>query len=413
MNEIKDTAVPNEWELPVEEIIKEATNQMTYDNSNKKTRKTTMIIDVNNEEEAPARVLLLAVKSNVASDSGYVTMYVGASNIQPLEFDVSHFGYVQNVKDVFKVYEVFVPHLDDMTYVVEVTPCYGRAEVFISKNFKKLTKGHYITKANHMTNGRVYAVLDNPVKEHKKYIVAVKSLNNATDEYKDFEVTEFTIEIKKYPGEIAKESYIEKYYVPKESEIEWKIAENGKEIELSWPPVYNHDGTEQLPKDQVVYDVFMTYDTSAGIDSPCSLQYDFDPINDELITSTSYTLDIDDDLEEVTDHESVYFNVVAYVVEVVSNDEMSEYPIVYHPLKMNSENIEYFSDWSNGFIWVIAFVIIAILVVVIVFFYTKYRKVQKKLNFEVREVRNASDFGQEMKERKVYNQFGREEEGNE
>jgi hypothetical protein len=47
MNEVQDTAAPNTWELPVEEIIKEATNQMTYDNSNKKTRKTTLIIDVN------------------------------------------------------------------------------------------------------------------------------------------------------------------------------------------------------------------------------------------------------------------------------------------------------------------------------------------------------------------------------
>lgn len=391
--------------------MKEADNQMSYDSTNKTGRKTTMIIDVNNQEGAPDKVLLLAVKPNVEAgfDSLYIDMYVGASSIQPLEFDVSHFGYVQNAKDVFKIFEVYVPHLENLTYVVELIPCYGRAEVFISKNFKRLINGDYLVKANHMTNGRIYAVLENPKQEEKKYLVAVKSLNNATDEYKDYELTEFTIEIKKYPGEVAKETYIEKYYVPKESEIEWKVSEEGDEIELSWPPVYNHDGTEQLAEDLVVYEVYMTYDSSAGIDSPCSLQYDFDPINDDMIVGNKYSIDIEDDLDEAIDHESVYFNIVAYVLEGNEDDGYTEYPIVYHPLKMNSENIKHLSGGSHRFLWLLIILIITVLALLIAFFYTKYRKVQAKLNFEVREVRYAADFGQELRETKVYGRSSQQE----
>lgn len=336
-------------------------------------------------------------------------MYVGSSSIQPLEFDVSHFGYVQNTKDVFKIFEVYVPHQENITYVVELIPCYGRAEIFISKNFNRLVNGDYIVRANHMTNGRIYAVLENPKKEEKKYLVAVKSMNNATDEYKDLELTEFTIEIKKYPGEVAKETYIEKYYVPKESEIEWKVSEEGDEIEFSWPPVYNHDGTEQLAEDQVVYEIYMTYDSSAGIDSPCSLQYDFDPINDDMIVGTKYSIEIEDELDEAMDHESVYFNVVAYVLEGSDEDGYTEYPIVYHPLKISSENIKHLGGGSIRLILMLAFLVVVVLALLIAFFYTKYRKVQAKLNFEVREVRYAADFGQELRETKVYNRSNQRE----
>lgn len=399
------------WQLTSEELINTKDNVLTFDNDKHKVLHLSFEVNVSDSDKN--KVLLIAVKSD--SDKPYnstVTLYVAASNVQPLKFDVSHFGYVDNRQDVFKIYEAYVPHLKNETYVVELTPCYGKAEMFISRDFRQLLNNKYEAAASHLTNGRLYALLENKARVTRKFLIAVKSLNNATDEYKDYPMTEFRIEARKYPTSLAKNTYLERFYIPKDGEIEWELLENDYKLKVTWPKIFNTAGTEEIPSGFTSYDVYVSKEGRADLESPCTIAKRFTPVNSEPITDNSYIIDLDKD--EFEDAKNIYINVVGHVNQDEQSGENSfiDYPIAYHPLAINKESFEgAFEDEPSILLWIILIAVIIVLILGIIFFYRRYRKVKSRLDFEVREVRHA-DFGQEMKSTKVYNRFADPESSN-
>ena len=214
----------------------------------RKINKTYVSFDINITDKDPDKVVLIAVKTESDETSNsFVNLYVASSNIQPLKLGVSHFGSVDNKDGVYKIYEAFIPKSQNETYVVELTPWQGRAEMFISRDLSRFNNKQYDSDSTKLTNGRLYAVLRNRWGNIAKYIIAVKSFNNATEEYKSLKTTQFKIEARKYPTVLAKKTYVEKYFIPNEGEIDWKVTDDGKFVNVSWPKIYNIEGSDEIP----------------------------------------------------------------------------------------------------------------------------------------------------------------------
>ena len=165
------------WELTSEEVIRERDHVLTYDND--KHKLTLKQFEVNVEDGDTQKVMLIAVKSTSKTPlNSTIDVYIAASQIQTLDFGRSHYGIVDNRKDVYKIYEAFIPHLENETYVVELTPCYGKAELLISRHFPNLLAGKRTITNSQLVNGRIHSVIENNRKTARKYIIAVKSLNS-------------------------------------------------------------------------------------------------------------------------------------------------------------------------------------------------------------------------------------------
>ena len=344
----------------------------------------------------------MAVKSENEKPLGStVNLYVASNNIQPLKLGVSHFGSVDNKDGIYKIYEAYIPKSQNETYVVELTPCQGKAEMFISKDIRRFNNKQYDSDSTKLTNGRLYAVLKSESESISKYIIVVKSLNNATNEYKSLETTQFKIEARRYPTLLAKKTYVEKYFVPNEGEIDWKVSDDGKYFDISWPRIYNIEGSNELPTAYTNYDIYINKEDRSGLESPCSITQLFTPINEISVDQNSYKIKIDDYVET----EDIYINVIGHVTQDDTQDLSSyiDYPIAYRPLKIHMDNVSY-DDGSDFLFWLITITIILALLILLLFLYRKYRRVKHKLATEVREV-NQIEYGTELKPTKVYNRF--------
>lgn len=223
-----------------------------------------------------------------------------------------------------------------------------------------------------------------------------------------FDYTEYTIEIRKYPTSIAKNQYHAKYIIPKEGEIDWETIEDDK-IKISWPPVYNLEGTEALEEGTTTYDIYMRKDDVLGLDTPCSLESNFEPINSEPLNTNYFIVDTEDPrYEEYGDATDVYINVLAHINQDSQILGSYDYPVTYRPLKIHLNNVAFLEeDPDEGvealFMLGILLTII-ILAICLICICRKYRAVKYKLRNQVREV-GQPEFGQEMKEAKVYNRF--------
>lgn len=139
------------------------------------------------------------------------------------------------------------------------------------------------------------------------------------------------------------------------------------------------------------------------------MQSHFKPINKEPIKGNEYIISMES--QELDEANNVYINVLAHIG---TGDEIAfgEYPMTYHPLKIHMENIEEEEEFGFSSIVIIVVILILVLgIVIIVCLYRMYKRAAYKLKTNVREV-NQAEFGQEMKEAKVYNRFSYAEESN-
>lgn len=136
---------------------------------------------MNRDDNDKEKVILIAVRKNSKEPlNSKVDLNIASSHVQPLVFDRPYYGLVENKKDTFKIYEVLVPHLSTETYVVELMPCYGKAELYIARNFRQILDKKYISMTSQLVNGRLTAVLENNHRRARKYIIAVKGATDPT-----------------------------------------------------------------------------------------------------------------------------------------------------------------------------------------------------------------------------------------
>lgn len=237
--------------------------------------------------------------------------------------------------------------------------------------------------------------------KHSKYIVGVESLNNVTEKFKDFDVTEFTIEAYRYNSKSqASHSSVFGYHIPKEGEITYEY-EGDDMLKITWPPIEKQVADSTVPFEGATYDVYVTTENEYGFASSCSLTSNYSPVNAQPISGNSFTINLDSDKYETGDY--LYITVVAHVPDTENTLFKTDHPVSYHTLQIPNEDFEE-EGFFEEYFWVIVLVVILVLLVALCLVCRKYRKVKQKLTSQVREVRHA-DFGQEMKSTKVYNQF--------
>jgi hypothetical protein len=108
--------------MTVEDIIKNSNYTIKY-SPKIAQKKTYLTFDVETKDSDNNKYVLIAVKSPKKTKIlDLISLYVSQSSIQPLEFGISHFGFVENKKDVYKLYEVYVPNESNSTDLIEVIP---------------------------------------------------------------------------------------------------------------------------------------------------------------------------------------------------------------------------------------------------------------------------------------------------
>jgi hypothetical protein len=225
-------------------------------------------------------------------------------------------------------------------------------------------------------------------------------LNNSTEKFKTFDVTEFTIEVYRYNSKLeASHSSIIGYHVPNNGEIQYEYE--GEDIlKITWPPIEKQVDDATIPVDGATYDVYITTENEYGFTSSCSLTSNYLPVNAQPIKGNSFEINLDSDKYENGDY--LYITVIAHVPDKGNKMFKTDHPVSYHTLQIPNE--EYEEGFFDEYFWIIVAVVILVLAVALCLVCRKYRKVKQKLSSQVREVRHA-DFGQEMKSTKVYNQF--------
>mmetsp|Transcript_42541 Transcript_42541/g.49686 ORF Transcript_42541/g.49686 Transcript_42541/m.49686 type:complete len:780 (+) Transcript_42541:1399-3738(+) len=355
----KESKTPS-WQLSPEEVILNKDHKIVFNGAKSKTF---VSFDLNIAEGGDNQVILIVVKASSRTTLGsIVNLYVSSSNVQPLKLGVSHFGTVDNLEGVYKIYEVFIPKLTNETYVVELTPCYGKAEMFTARDFNRLKDKDYESKASKLANGRLYAVIKGFRHRATSHIIAVRSLNNATEEYKDYTFTEFQIEARKYSRADASDSYLEKYFIPNEGEIDWKISDDGDMLEITWSRIRDTEGLKEMPTEHTSYDIYISKEDKAGLESPCSITQFYTPVNSVSTSENTFKVS----LENYYDSDDIYINVIGHVTDDSSSELTSymDYPIAYRPLKVHMDNID-LSEGVDMFYLIVGFIIILALLCII------------------------------------------------
>ena len=345
-----------EWQAKFHEVEIDASAKINYTGSTKDKLYTSLYFDKNETERD--KVLLIGVRPLNSSGRSIIDIYVSSSDIQPLGFDMMHSGYVENKRDKFKLYEVLVPHTKDFNYVVEATPCYGQIEMYITKSFAKMLDDRFEAKADHLINGRLTSILENTGSHSRRFTIAIKSTNGQFDEYKEVDFSDFQIEARKYPKDVAHGTYIERYHIPNDGVIEHSFTENYK-ILLEWPRVFDsQDHSKMLPESMVQYRRIVRTDTYPGMDSICYMSiYDNDTVDegydDITQNENSGLINIEDFGEEIT----LYVSVYAYIDEKKNSDNLDEnyYTMAYKPIKIP---IPHMGDDHGLLLWIMLFIAI-------------------------------------------------------
>lgn len=399
-----------EWHLDYNQIASEPDKTIEYNGD--RTGSQFVTLEINNNKTNNDQVLLIAVKpTNAESTGSMMDLYVASSSLQTLELDVEHWGNVQNLTDVFQLYEVFIPHTENETYVVELRQCYGSVSLYVGTDFQKMLKNEYEYKGEKLNNGKIFVLLENESNTTKRFVVSVKNTNNISGNANNYDWANFLILLRKYPKTDAHKQYVEKYIAPHGGRLDWTLVKNNR-LEVTWERTTDTTGTTEVPYENVFYEAMLTTDYFYGFESACwgdgVYYYDTSKFVDYDIHENSVQIK----LNKMKSKDTLYFGVQAAVMQEAENNTsyVSYYKVPYQTIKIPLRNI--IQKKPSILFWIILGLIILLLVSCIIFFFRKYKKTKKRLDFEVREVRNG-DFGQELQSTdniKKYNRFTQDAE---
>jgi len=259
---------------------------------------------------------------------------------------------------------------------IEVIPCLGEVEFFVSKTIANINDRKYDLKKSEISKGRLFGALERPA---GIYYISVRSvgIDNVT-EYGQYTIRAFSTDT-------SSAANLEDFLLGSYGNIQMEYSNN--KVTLSWRPPYIRGAFTPLKK--VTYSVYMSSGNEENMNTICGIKYGNAEkiLTDILVTSAEYGLKRKKGVTQYT------FNVLATIHGY--NTTMAYNPITLQVLRDSRPR-------SRVFI-IGAIVAIIILVAIAIYFWRKYKAAMKELHYEMNDVRNLGNIsaGREMSAEKV------------
>ena len=210
--------------------------------------------------------------------------------------------------DDIHIYELSTQHVQRA--YIEVIPCSGEVEFFVTKNLVGLRDRKYDLKKSELSKGRLFGSLESPQGTYYVSVRGVSKLNgNGTIRYS----------IRSILSNESNVANLEDFYLEQYGNILFTL--DGENIKLNWGSIRKResllDQNQFIPK----YAVYMSEDNSTNMHTVCGIKYGKVQKIAENIEETSLTYHINSE----NNHKVLSFNVIAKV-------EKNEQSIAYNPI---------------------------------------------------------------------------------
>jgi hypothetical protein len=281
----------------------------------------------------------------------------------------------QDTYDVFrnsansKKYELNVN--EKGTLEVFVVPCAGRVKMEISSNYTIVNQDLPDVEVMSLVEGKLIGTINNA---YGKYFVTVRAISDDSwaSEVSYQLTSRFTLKGKR-PTTL---------YVPGNNGfIQWE--RKGKEkVKLTWGKLEHEDGTP-VSLLNIEYLIFWTEDSEIPMNTVCGI-YTAAMMDSADLKSVIY----DETSAEISLKfgKKITVNIVGAVPDV--DDSLLKY-IPYYPIEIDMSARPKSGGVGYTVIWIGAAVIFVALVASFVL-YKKYKKVQRRLEYEMTDVRNVA-----------------------
>ena len=183
---------------------------------------------------------------------------------------------------------------------IEVVPCMGEVEFFVTKSLSSITDRKYDIKTTELNKGRLFGILEQP---RGTYYVTVRALGYQATESSKKEGILYTIKTK--ISNETKVADLENYALENYGNIEASL--DGLELTLTWGKIYVRGKNNAIV--EALYSVYVTDDNNTNMHTICGIKIGgADRIANE-ISSNSFTYS----LHEKSPDKKLYFNVIAVI----------------------------------------------------------------------------------------------------
>lgn len=374
------------WQIEYSDVISNPDYKIDYSG----VRSDVLSIDFDFEDSSGNRQILYIVVISTSSSLSSMDLIVSSSNYQTLSLGTEKWGNVKNVKDAMQLYTITVPTHYHHTYFLEVVPCYGEVDVTVYNSVKDLKSGLYQEKGTKLPSGKTYAILQNESENSKSFLVSVQSKNNMTDGTIQYEWSRFKIMYRRYTKEQATNEFAEKYFVPNNGLLDWRIK--NRILHVWWPRIIDDTGVNEVHHERVFYEVKIDYEPWEGFTQSCWNEVVNNFGDERLISYNAHNNYIDIDIEKIDPSKHKVYISVRAAIEEVSQDVsfyQTYYRVPYEAIKVTIKSSQY--RQTPTFVWVVIVVALGLLSAGIIFYYVKYRTTKQKLDEEVKEIIREAD----------------------
>jgi hypothetical protein len=293
-----------------------------------------------------------------SSSAQIATLKVGNIDYSLLKGGINSRRYELNVEE-------------EGTLEVYVVPCAGRVKMEISSNYTIINQNLPDVEVVTLVEGKLSGTIN---KAKGKYFVTISTLKNSElFEGTSYQIsTRFTPKGQRRPG---------MYVSGNEGFIEWKRS-GREEVKLDWSPIEKEDGSTTSFSNQVQYIIYWTKEkipmnTACGMYNAVQMGKAF--IVDSTTGDTELEVELDNDVYAIVN-----------VVGVIPDEEntLLRY-IPYYPLEIDMRTHGRHRGIGLTIFWVVAALLFIALTASIIF-YRKFKRVQRKLEYEMTDVRNIA-----------------------
>lgn len=312
--------------------------------------------------------LAVTVTSDIGTGSFVITAWT--SGLALLALDNLYSNTFSHGDDAH-VYQLSLPKTSRI--YIEVIPCLGEVEFFVSKNMANVNDRKYDLKKTELSKGKLFGSLEKP---EGIYYVSVRAAN-FPEKGKQIRYT-----IRTFQSSAESLPNLEDYILSDYGNI--KISYENNKVSLSWGTPYLRS-SKLIMKANATYSVYMSTDGEENMYTICGIKYG----NAERILSGLSTTKAEYTMKKPKMNSKYVFNVLATMHDVNNT-------VAYNPVSLQLSRGQ--PRRFGRVIPIVAVVLVVLLAAVAIYFWRKYKAAMKELHYEMNDVRNLGNIsaGREM-----------------
>lgn len=321
--------------------------------------------------------LAIAVVGNFSGTSKikrtHFEIVIYTTGITYLSPDNRHFHEFEDPNEM-RIYEMSLQQVNRL--YIEVVPCVGEVEFFVSKKLAGISDRRYDLKKSELSKGRLFGYVENP---QGTYYIAVRGVSIG----KLGNSSKIAYTIRTIVSNEQEISNLDEYYLEDNGNIYSYL--DGDQFKLQWGKLYKRVGLNKISC-KVRYSVYWSEINGANMQTVCGIKFGNAEKLGNYINQTSFTFHVTREMR----NKKIAFNVIAEI------EDLFDQTVAYNPLFIQLPNQrrpfrfffgkKYFFDY----ILVILIVLIIVLAGLAFYYWKKYRKTEKKLEYEMSDARNLA-----------------------